>query len=286
MTHRATDRATDRATHRATHRIGTREEWLAASRDLLAREKQHSRAGDHLARLRRDLPWVPVTKRYTFTTGDGPRSLRELFDGRSQLLVKHFMFGEDADAGCPSCSLTADHYDGAIAHLNARDVTLIAVSRVPLAVLAAYKQRMGWDFPWVSSLGSDFNYDYGVSFTPRQQADSADYNFRHEPHPAAELPGPERLRPSGRHRLPHLLQLRPRRRRHDQRLPTPRPRTPRPRRGRPVLPHGLGPPARRTRHTPRTGEGHRCTRPTSPPARRPTPAPTIAPPTPTRPSWW
>ncbi len=176
-------------THHTNHRTGTREEWLTASRDLLAREKERSRAGDHLARLRRDLPWVPVTKRYTFTTGDGPRSLRELFDGRSQLLVKHFMFGEDADAGCPSCSLTADHYDGAIPHLNARDVTLVAVSRVPLAALDAYKQRMGWHFPWASCLGSDFNHDYGVSFTPRQQADGADYNFHHDPHPAAELPG-------------------------------------------------------------------------------------------------
>ncbi|MFD1048860.1 DUF899 domain-containing protein, partial [Kibdelosporangium lantanae] len=107
----------------------------------------------------------------------------------SQLLVKHFMFAPDADAGCPSCSLTADNFDGAMAHLNNRDVTLVAVSRAPLAKLTAYKQRMGWGFTWVSSFGSDFNYDYGVSFTPEQQADGATYNFRHEAHPAAELPG-------------------------------------------------------------------------------------------------
>jgi predicted dithiol-disulfide oxidoreductase (DUF899 family) len=172
-----------------THRVGTREEWLTASRALLEREKEYSRAGDGLARLRRELPWVPVTKEYTFTTGDGPRSLRDLFDGRSQLLVKHFMFAPGADAGCPSCSLTADHFDAAVPHLNARDVTLVAVSRAPLARLDAYQRRMGWRFTWVSSLGSDFNYDYGVSFTPEQQARGADFNFRHEPHPVADLPG-------------------------------------------------------------------------------------------------
>jgi predicted dithiol-disulfide oxidoreductase (DUF899 family) len=172
-----------------THRVGTREEWLTASRTLLEREKEHSRAGDRLARLRRELPWVPVTTEYTFTTNDGPQTLRELFDGRSQLLVKHFMFGEDADAGCPSCSLTADHIDAAVPHLNARDVTLVSVSRAPLDKLNAYKRRMGWRFTWVSSLGGDFNYDYGVSFTPEQQAHGAGYNFTPVDHPAAELPG-------------------------------------------------------------------------------------------------
>jgi predicted dithiol-disulfide oxidoreductase (DUF899 family) len=172
-----------------THRVGTREEWLAASRTLLEREKEHSRAGDRLALLRRELPWVPVVKEYTFATDDGPRTLAELFDGRSQLLVKHFMFGPDADEGCQSCSLTADHFDGALPHLNSRDVTLVSVSRGPLEKLNAYKRRMGWRFPWVSSLDSDFNYDFGVSFTPEQRAAGADYNFRPVANPSAELPG-------------------------------------------------------------------------------------------------
>jgi predicted dithiol-disulfide oxidoreductase (DUF899 family) len=171
------------------HQIGTHEEWLAASRTLLEREKEHSRAGDRLARMRRELPWVPVTKEYTFATDNGPRTLAELFDGRSQLLVKHFMFAPDADAGCPSCSLTADNFDGAMPHLNSRDVTLVCVSRAPLEKLNAYKRRMGWGFTWVSAFASDFNHDYRVSFTPEQQANGADYNFQHVPHPAAELPG-------------------------------------------------------------------------------------------------
>ncbi|HEY0532413.1 MAG TPA: DUF899 domain-containing protein [Actinoplanes sp.] len=171
------------------HRVGTREQWLTASRALLELEKQHSRAGDRLAHLRRGLPWVPVTKEYPFATNEGTRTLRDLFDGRSQLLVKHFMFGEDAHAGCPRCSLTADHCNAALPHLNARDVTLVSISRAPLARLDAYRRRMGWAFNWVSSLGSDFNYDYGVSFSPQQQADGADYNFAPVAHPAAELPG-------------------------------------------------------------------------------------------------
>lgn len=171
------------------HRIGTREEWLAASRALLVREKEHSRAGDQLARLRRELPWVPVTKDYTFNTNEGTKTLRELFDGRTQLLTKHFMFHADADAGCPSCSLTADHFGGAMAHLNERDVTLICVSRAPLDKLNAYRQRMGWTFTWVSSLDTDFNYDYGVSFTPEQQANGAQYNFAPIEHPGTEEPG-------------------------------------------------------------------------------------------------
>ncbi|ALG12153.1 DUF899 domain-containing protein [Kibdelosporangium phytohabitans] len=170
-------------------RIGTREEWLIASRTLLEREKEHSRAGDRLAALRRELPWVPVTKQYTFATDNGPETLADLFDGRTQLLVKHFMFAPDADEGCPSCSLTADHFDGAMPHLNNRDVTLIGISRAPLDKLNAYKRRMGWDFTWVSSFDSDFNYDYGVSFTPEQQANGATYNFRTVPRPAADLPG-------------------------------------------------------------------------------------------------
>jgi predicted dithiol-disulfide oxidoreductase (DUF899 family) len=143
--------------------IGTREEWAAASAELLKREKEHTRAGDELARQRRELPWVPVEKEYTFQTEHGPTTLRELFDGRSQLAVYHFMFGPHYEAGCPACSATADGFNGALAHLEARDVTMICVSRAPLEKLLAYRERMGWSFNWVSSQESDFNFDYGVS---------------------------------------------------------------------------------------------------------------------------
>jgi predicted dithiol-disulfide oxidoreductase (DUF899 family) len=145
------------------HRTGTREEWLAASAELLAREKELTRLGDELARQRRELPWVPVGKQYTLQTGDGPKTLAQLFDGRSQLVVYHFMFGPGYTAGCPSCSSTADSFNGVLAHLNARDVTMICVSRAPLDKLLAFRQRMGWSFDWASSHDSDFNFDYGVS---------------------------------------------------------------------------------------------------------------------------
>ncbi len=145
------------------HRIGTREEWLAASAALLEREKELTRMGDELARQRRELPWVPVEKEYTLQTEDGARTLAELFDGRSQLVVYHFMFGPDYEGGCPSCSSTADSFDGVLAHLKARDVAMICVSHAPLEKLLAYRERMGWSFNWASSHGSDFNFDYGVS---------------------------------------------------------------------------------------------------------------------------
>lgn len=145
------------------HRIGTREEWLAASARLLAREKEFTRLGDELARQRRALPWVPVAKQYTLQTEAGPRSLAELFDGRSQLVVYHFMFGPDYEAGCPACSSTADSFNGVLAHLKARDVTMICVSRAPVDKLLAYRERMGWSFTWASSHDSDFNVDFGVS---------------------------------------------------------------------------------------------------------------------------
>jgi len=144
-------------------RIGTREEWAAASAELLEREKEHTRAGDELARQRRELPWVPVEKEYTFQTEHGPATLPELFDGRSQLVVYHFMFGPDWEAGCPTCSATADGFNGVLAHLRARDVTMICVSRAPLEKLLAYRQRMGWSFHWASSHDNDFNADFGVS---------------------------------------------------------------------------------------------------------------------------
>jgi predicted dithiol-disulfide oxidoreductase (DUF899 family) len=147
------------------HKIGTREEAQAAREELLKREKELTRRGDELARERRELPWVRVEKEYTFETEDGTKVLAELFDGRSQLFVYHFMFGPEYTAGCPTCSAGADTYDGAVAHLNARDVTFTCVSRAPLERLQAYKSRMGWVFPWASSAGSDFNFDFGVSRT-------------------------------------------------------------------------------------------------------------------------
>jgi predicted dithiol-disulfide oxidoreductase (DUF899 family) len=145
------------------HRIGTREEWLAASAELLAREKELTRTGDELARQRRALPWVPVEKQYTLQTEHGPRTLAELFDGRSQLVVYHFMFGPGYQGGCPACSSTADSFNGILAHLKARDVTMICVSRAPLDKLLAYRERMGWSFTWASSHDNDFNVDFGVS---------------------------------------------------------------------------------------------------------------------------
>jgi predicted dithiol-disulfide oxidoreductase (DUF899 family) len=145
------------------HRIGAREEWLAASAELLAREKELTRMGDELARQRRELPWVPVEKQYTLETELGPRTLAELFDGRSQLVVYHFMFGADWEAGCPTCSSTADSFNGVLAHLAANDITLICVSHAPIEKLLGYRQRMGWSFNWASSFDSDFNFDFGVS---------------------------------------------------------------------------------------------------------------------------
>ena len=145
------------------HRTATHEEWAVARAELLEREKELTRMGDDLAQQRRELPWVVVQKEYTFRAADGTRTLAELFDGRSQLVVYHFMFGLDYDAGCLVCSSTADSFNGVIAHLNARDVTMICVSHAPIDKLLAYRERMGWTFNWASSSESDFNFDYGVS---------------------------------------------------------------------------------------------------------------------------
>jgi predicted dithiol-disulfide oxidoreductase (DUF899 family) len=149
-------------------RIGTREEHQKARDELLKREKEHTRMADKLAEERRELPWVPIEKEYRFDTEQGTRTLAELFDGRSQLLVYHFMFGPSYEAGCPVCSSSADGVNGVLPHLHARDVTMLYVSRAPLEKLTAYKQRMGWSFPWVSSEGSDFNFDFDVSQTEEQ----------------------------------------------------------------------------------------------------------------------
>jgi predicted dithiol-disulfide oxidoreductase (DUF899 family) len=150
------------------HKVGSREEWLPAREQLLAREKEHTRLGDELARQRRELPWVRVEKEYRFDTDDGEKSLGELFDGRSQLLVYHFMFGPSYEAGCPTCSSSADAVNGVLPHLHARDVTFLYVSQAPLEKLQAYKQRMGWRFPWVSAARTDFNFDLGFSRTEEQ----------------------------------------------------------------------------------------------------------------------
>ena len=161
------------------HMTGTREEWLAARRELLEAEKELTRRSDELAQRRQQLPWVKIDKEYRFDTDEGRASLADLFRGRSQLLVYHFMFGPDYKAGCPSCSAIADGFDGFVVHLANHDVTLSAVSRAPLAKLQAYKRRMGWSFPWASSVGSDFNYDFQAAYTEEQQQSGVvEYNFR------------------------------------------------------------------------------------------------------------
>ncbi len=162
----------------AEHRTGTPQEWLAARLELLEAEKELTRRGDELARMRQELPWVPIEKQYMFETDDGPRSLRDLFEGRSQLIVYHFMFGPDFTAGCPSCSAIADGFSGSVTHLSNHDVAFTAVSRAPLAKLQDYKRRMGWTFPWASSFEGDFNHDFHVSHTDEEwQSGAVDYNF-------------------------------------------------------------------------------------------------------------
>jgi predicted dithiol-disulfide oxidoreductase (DUF899 family) len=164
-----------------THMTGTREEWLTARLELLEAEKELTRRSDELARRRQELPWVRLDTEYRFETDKGNASLKDLFRGRSQLLVYHFMFGPDYTAGCPSCSAIADGFNGFAIHLANHDVTLSAVSRAPLAKLQAFKRRMGWTFPWASSLGSDFNFDFNVSLTEQQQREGGiEYNYRRE----------------------------------------------------------------------------------------------------------
>lgn len=170
--------------------VVSRERWLAERQQLLAREKELTRLEDQVACARRALPWVRVDKDYAFDTPQGPRKLAELFDARRQLLVQHFMLGPDWEQGCPSCSYMADHLDGMAPHLAARDVSFVAVSRAPLAQVQRFQRRMGWQFRWVSSHGSDFNTDFGVSFTPLQLAQGkVPYNYTQQPFPAEEAPG-------------------------------------------------------------------------------------------------
>jgi len=172
------------------HKVVSREEWLAARTELLKREKELTRLRDEQARQRRELPWVKVEKNYVFDTPEGKRTLSQLFDDRSQLIVYHFMFGPDWAEGCPSCSFVSDHFDGALAHLAARDVTLAVVSRAPLPKIEAFKKRMGWRFKWVSSQGSDFNHDYQASTTADERAKGeAYYNYRTEKASGSERAG-------------------------------------------------------------------------------------------------
>lgn len=177
---------------RPNHEIVSREEWLNARKALLALEKEETKLRDKVRAERLTLPWVKVDKTYAFETPQGRKTLADLFDGRSQLIVYHFMYGPAWETGCPGCSFMADHIDGMLPHLNNHDVTMIAVSRAPLEKLAAYKKRMGWKFPWLSSFGSDFNFDYHVSFTREELASGkVMYNYRETPSQDAhdELPG-------------------------------------------------------------------------------------------------
>lgn len=172
------------------HRVVSRGEWIDARKQLLAKEKEFTRLRDELTQTRRDLPWVRVDKRYTFSGPEGEETLADLFAGRSQLIVYHFMFGPDWEAGCKSCSFWADSFNSIVAHLHQRDVTLVAVSRAPLEKLQAFARRLQWSFKWLSSGDGDFNYDYGVSFTPEARASGeAEYNYGTAIENASDMPG-------------------------------------------------------------------------------------------------
>jgi predicted dithiol-disulfide oxidoreductase (DUF899 family) len=171
------------------HSIVSQNEWLTARKALLAKEKEFTKTRDQLSTARRALPWVKIEKKYVFD-GSGKETLSDLFGGKSQLIVYHFMLGPGWKQGCPSCSFLADHFDGAVIHLAQRDVTLLVVSRAPLAEIEAYKKRMGWKFKWVSSFGNDFNHDLHVSFTPEEKArGKVDYNYSLTEFPSEEAPG-------------------------------------------------------------------------------------------------
>src|SRR5229473_8600617 len=171
-------------------KIVSREEWLAARKQLLAKEKQLTRERDAIAAERRQLPWVKVEKNYVFDSPSGKKTLADLFDGKSQLIVYHLMFGAEWEEACPSCSFNMDHTGGALVHLAQRDVSFAAISRAPLTKIEAFKKRMGWRFAWVSSFGTDFNYDYSASFTPEEIAKGkVEYNFDLVEFPSAEAPG-------------------------------------------------------------------------------------------------
>jgi predicted dithiol-disulfide oxidoreductase (DUF899 family) len=172
------------------HKVVSREEWLVACKEHLAKEKEFTRLRDQLSQERRALPWVKIDKEYVFDGPNGRETLADLFEDRSQLIVYHFMYGPDWAEGCPSCSFWADNFNGIVVHLKHRDITLVAISRAPLGKLEAYKKRMGWNFKWLSSYGSDFNHDYQVSFTPDEmEKGEVFYNFQRRKFPSEEAPG-------------------------------------------------------------------------------------------------
>jgi predicted dithiol-disulfide oxidoreductase (DUF899 family) len=172
------------------HRVVSRDQWNSERVALLKKEKELTRLRDEQARMRRELPWVKVDKNYAFDTPQGRRTLGDLFGGRSQLIVYHFMFGPDWKEGCPSCSYVCDHLDGALPHLAARDVSLVMISRAPLGKIEGFKKRMGWRFPWVSSFGNEFNHDFGIYFTPQEKAQGkVNYNYTMQEFPSDEAPG-------------------------------------------------------------------------------------------------
>ncbi len=260
----------------AGHPSVSRDEWVSARKALLAKEKEFTRLRDELSRARRVLPWEKVEKDYIFDGPAGKESLADLFGDKSQLLLDHFMFGVDWEEGCPNCSLMADHIDPAVVHLNQRDVAFVAVSRAPLDKIAAFRKRMGWSFKWVSSSGTDFNADYGVSFTPDAvERGEVEYNYTTGRFPSTEAPGLSTLFKDGPD-LPRLFDLRPRRRPDNQRLQPARPHAEGPRRGRARLPHGLGAPPRPIRRLESFRTGRRSCRSqrislpmARPPGRRP-----------------
>jgi predicted dithiol-disulfide oxidoreductase (DUF899 family) len=180
---------TQRVDKATSHRVVSREEWLSARKALLTKEKELTHARDRLSAERRTLPWVKVEKSYVFGTAEGKKTLAELFDGKSQLIVYHFMLGPGWEEGCPSCSYLADHFDGATVHLAQRDVAFVVISRAPLAKIEAFKKRMGWHFRWVSSFGSDFNFDYHVSFRDDELGGEGEYNYEKQEIDSDEMPG-------------------------------------------------------------------------------------------------
>ncbi len=200
-----------------THKTGTREQWLTERLELLEAEKELTRRSDELVRRRQELPWVRIDKEYRFETDEGSGSLPDLFKGRSQLLVYHFMFGPDYTAGCPSCSSIADGFNGISVHLANHDVTLSAVSRAPLAKLQEYKQRMGWTFPWASSHSGDFNFDFNVSITEEQQRNGGvEYNYRRGGHAMDATQFPEVVTRQGGHDRNRRAHLHTRSARHER----------------------------------------------------------------------
>ena len=237
------------------HKIVSNDEWLAARKGFLAKEKEFTRLRDELARQRRELPWVKVEKTYVFDGPNGKETLSDLFAGRSQLLVYHFMFGPDWNEGCPSCSFWADTYNGVVVHLEHRDASLVVISRAPLEKLEAYKKRMGWSFKWVSSLGNDFNRDYHVSFTPEEQK-TAVYNYKRGGFGSSEAPGVSVFAKDedGQH-LPHLLLLCARAGHVERRLSAARPAPQGTRRAGPAVSDGVGAATRQIRGLKGVGTG-------------------------------